>query len=355
MKKEYKIKKSYKELPPTEILRFGNEFVDEFLLNEQGVEIPINAMRVIFNIVATLRNEQFQAEKQPQQLKLFEEEFASEHNSYAVMKIKNSLITRDSNLLKDTYNFLELFKRGWYDFTTSDGRKVKALGGLISNVFYEENGYTSFLISGYWIKKIIHIPEYNHTLYNLVYSVRSNKHIIFWFWLSKLKEEGTKISRSKLNDMFRVNYKDSKSLCKDFLKPIRENLNKYSHKSFNYSIEGDLIHIKPYAIKSLGDNKSSKEVTKKVNDNYYLRYFRNRHKLENEDLKSILYIFKNIESDKQLLLEAYKGFVANCRRLKQKSTDYEGRQFLETYQEFIRLEYLKSSAGKKYPNGFPRI
>lgn len=127
-------------------------------LDKNSKDIPINAFRVIFNIVSTLRNEQFQEQNQPHQLKLFEDEFTSEHNSYAVMKIKNSLITSNSKVLKDTYDFLELFKRGWYDFTTSDGRNIKALGGLISNVFYEENGYTSFLISSYWIKKLVQIP-----------------------------------------------------------------------------------------------------------------------------------------------------------------------------------------------------
>lgn len=83
------------------------------------------------------------------------------------MKIKNSLITRSSTVLKDTYKFLESFKKDWYDFTTSDGRNIKALGGLISNIFYEENGYTFFLISSYWIKKLVQIPtsgKYNYKI-----------------------------------------------------------------------------------------------------------------------------------------------------------------------------------------------
>lgn len=156
--KEKQIVKHYKEIPPAEVIRFGNDFVDEFFLDKNSKDIPINALRVIFNIVSTLRNEQFQEQNQSHQLKLFEDEFTSEHNSYAVMKIKNSLITRSSTVLKDTYKFLESFKKDWYDFTTSDGRNIKALGGLISNVFYEENGYTSFLIRGYWIKKLVQIP-----------------------------------------------------------------------------------------------------------------------------------------------------------------------------------------------------
>lgn len=355
MKKEYIIKKRYKDLPPAEIIRFGNDFVDEFFLNEQAKEIPINALRVIFNMVSTLRNEQFQEQNQPQQLKLFEDEFTSEHNTYAVMKIKNSLITSNTKVLKDTYKFLENYLKDWYSFTTSDGRKIQALGGLISNVYYEENGYTSFLVSSYWVKKLIHIPTYNHTLYNLVYNVRNNKHILFWFWLSKLPNEGTKISRSKLNEMYGVNYSTSKDLCGKFLKPIRESLNKYSHKSFNYSIEGELIHIKPYAVQNIAEIGFSEKVRDKVKNNYKIRYFKDRHQLTEIQLKGIAYIFKNMERDKLLILGAYKSFVDNCRVNKKKATEYTGKSFIEALQEFVRLEYLKSETGQRYPEAYPII
>lgn len=355
MKKEYIIKKKYQELPPAEILRFGNEFIDELFLNKNSKEISINTLRIIFNIVSTLRNEQFQEQNQPQQLKLFEDEFTSEHNSYAVMKIKNSLITRNGAELKKSYEKLENLGKGWHKFITSDGRTIQAYGGVISNMFYEENGYTSFMINSYWIKKLIQIPEYNHTLYNLVYKVRSNKHILFWFWLSKVPDEGTKISRSKLNEMYDVNYRDSKSLCKDFLKPIRENLNKYSHKSFNYSVEGELIHIKPYAVKNITEIGFSEELRDKVKNNYKIRYIKDRHKLTEDELKGLVYIFKNLEKEKFLILEAYKSFVENCRVNKRKATEYTGKSFIGVLQEFLRLEYLKTETGKKYPEAYPRI
>lgn len=58
--KEKQIVKHYKEIPPVEIIRFGNDFVDEFFLDKNSKDIPINVLRVIFNIVSTLRNEQFQ-------------------------------------------------------------------------------------------------------------------------------------------------------------------------------------------------------------------------------------------------------------------------------------------------------
>lgn len=354
-KDEYIVKKNYKEKEASDILRFGNDFVDEFFLDGKSTEIPINALRVVFNIVSTLRNEQFQGDKQPQQLKLFEDEFTSEHNIYAKMSIRNSLITSNTEVLKKTYDYLELFKRGWYKFKASDGRTISALGGLISNVFHEENGYTSFLISSYWVKKLIAIPEYNKTLYNLVYKVRSNKHILFWFWLSKVSDEGTKVKRETLNKIFKVNYSNSKDLCGKFLKPIRENLNKYNYKSFNYSIDGEIIHIKPYLIKTIESEGLKEKTVVGVENSYKLRYFKDRHQLSSEQMKGIEYIYKNRSIDKEILNQAYKSFVENCRRIKKKATDYTGVEFLEAYQEFIRQDFHKTSTGQKYPDTYPRI
>ena len=69
-------RRSYKNLTKTEIIRLGNSFVDDFLFEDnKAVNIPINALRAIFNIAADLRNEQLRPQDRPMQLSLFEEEF----------------------------------------------------------------------------------------------------------------------------------------------------------------------------------------------------------------------------------------------------------------------------------------
>ena len=70
------VRKSYKNLTQTEIIRLGNSSVDDFLFEDnKAVDIPINALRAIFNIAADLRNEQLRPQDRPMQLSLFEEEF----------------------------------------------------------------------------------------------------------------------------------------------------------------------------------------------------------------------------------------------------------------------------------------
>ena len=70
------VRKSYKNLTQTEIIRLGNSFVDDFLFEDnKAVDIPINALRAIFNIAADLRNEQLRPQDRPIQMSLFEVEF----------------------------------------------------------------------------------------------------------------------------------------------------------------------------------------------------------------------------------------------------------------------------------------
>ena len=67
------VKKAYRNLGKTEIIRIGNNFVDDFIFEDnKAVDIPIDALRAIFNIVADLRNEQLQPTSKPQQLSLFD-------------------------------------------------------------------------------------------------------------------------------------------------------------------------------------------------------------------------------------------------------------------------------------------
>ena len=60
-----------KELPNADIIRFGNNFVDEFFLGNDATKLTINTIKIIFNIISQLRNEQFQSKSNPEQLSLF--------------------------------------------------------------------------------------------------------------------------------------------------------------------------------------------------------------------------------------------------------------------------------------------
>ena len=94
-------------------IRLGNHFVDDFIFDDsEAADIPINALRVIFNIISIISNEQFRPQDRPKQLSLFDEEFETENNIFASIKIKNSKISPSGSTKQviDAYEFLAKFK-----------------------------------------------------------------------------------------------------------------------------------------------------------------------------------------------------------------------------------------------------
>ena len=350
-------------------IRLGNQFVDDFIFDDsEAADIPINALRVIFNIISIISNEQFRPQDRPKQLSLFDEEFETENNIFASIKIKNSRISPSGSTKQviEAYEFLAKFKMGWYKSVNSKGKEIKTFGGLISTPSYDKRGYTTFLVSSYWLKKLLVIPEYNYVLYNLVYNVRNNKHIIFAIWLSKLPKNGTVLKLSTLNKKFGLNYKTTKDFCFKFLKPVRISLNTFNTLSFSYTYQKDSIFIIPFLSNlSLNDNLSiniknpldssetnavpAEKITRR------LIYFKKRYGLEENQILQFSHQYRNIPQTRELIEKAFREFIRINRLKRIKSTIFQGKKFLYEIQELIIQIYQSTKMGKLFPNGYPII
>ena len=350
-------------------IRLGNQFVDDFIFDDsEAADIPINALRVIFNIISIISNEQFRPQDRPKQLSLFDEEFETENNIFASIKIKNSRISPSGSTKQviEAYEFLAKFKMGWYKSVNSKGKEIKTFGGLISTPSYDKRGYTTFLVSSYWLKKLLVIPEYNYVLYNLVYNVRNNKHIIFAIWLSKLPKNGTVLKLSTLNKKFGLNYKTTKDFCFKFLKPVRISLNTFNTLSFSYTYQKDSIFIIPFLSNlSLNDNLSiniknpldssetnavpAEKITRR------LIYFKKRYGLEENQMLQFSHQYRNIPQTRELIEKAFREFIRINRLKRIKSTIFQGKKFLYEIQELIIQIYQSTKMGKLFPNGYPII
>ncbi|KFC20747.1 hypothetical protein [Chryseobacterium sp. FH1] len=339
-------------------IRLGNHFVDDFIFEDhEAADIPINALRVIFNIISIISSEQFRPEDRPIQLSLFDEEFETDNNIFASMKIRNSKISPSgsSKQVVDAYEFLARFKMGWYRSVNSIGKEIRTFGGLISTPTYDQRGYTTFLISSYWLKKLMVIPEYNYVLYNLVYNIRNNKHIIFAIWLSKLPESGTVVKRSTLNKKFGLNYRTSNDLCFKFLKQARSSLDRYNNLSFTFRYKRDLIYIVPYQTKTLNEKDLSSSNRERLEITRRLRYFRKRYGLQESQMVNFSYQYRNIAQTRELIEKAFRAFIRKSRLKGTSSTESQGKMFLIEIQEIIITLYKDSRIGKLMPNGYPVI
>ena len=317
-------------------IRLGNHFVDDFIFDDsEAADIPINALRVIFNLISIISNEQFRPQDRPKQLSLFDEEFETENNIFASIKIKNSKISPSGSTKQviDAYEFLAKFKMGWYKSVNSKGKEIKTFGGLISTPSYDKRGYTTFLVSSYWLKKLLVIPEYNYVLYNLVYNVRNNKHIIFAIWLSKLPENGTVLKLSTLNKKFGLNYKTTKDFYFKFLKPARISLNTFNTLSFNFTYNKDSIFIIPFLVKTILEDNSFTNTKKSLelsevhfaqseNITRRLIYFKKRYGLQENEMLQFSHQYRNIPQTRDLIEKAFKEFIRINRLKKTKSTKF---------------------------------
>lgn len=339
-------------------IRIGNRFVDDFIFDDnEAADIPINALRVIFNIISIISNEQFRPEDRPKQLSLFDEEFETENNIFASIRIRNSKISPSGSTQQviNAYEYLARFKMGWYSSLNSKGKEIKTFGGLISTPSYDKRGYTTFLVSSYWLKKLLVIPEYNYVLYNLVYNVRNNKHIIFAIWLSKLPVGGTVLKLSTLNKKFGLNYKSANDFCFKFLKQARISLEKFNNLSFNYRYKEDSIFIIPYETKISAKTAITENIQKVTEITKRLYYFRKRFGLEESEMKQFFHQYRNILQTRLLIEKAFTRFIKICRLKRMKSTIFQGIAFLQELQKLVIEIYQESRTGKLIPKGYPII
>ena len=125
--------------------------------------------------------------------------------------------------------------------------------------------------------------------------------------------------------------------------------------SFNYSIDKNKIHIKPYATKRIQDDTISEETQDATLVRQRLRYFMRRHRLSENEMTHLIYHYKNIINSRILLERAYKEFVKDNRRNGKKATEFIGQSFLQKFQEYIIILYRQTHTGKILPEGYPKI
>lgn len=349
------VAKNFHAEKDAEWIRFSNEFVADFLFEDNKmVDIPITALRIIANVISIIRDHQFQPENRPQQLSLFEDVFETENNVFGYFSIKNSKVSpsRSQKQIVNAYEFLAKYKMGWYSSVNSKGKIIKTFGGLISLPSYENRGSTSFLISSFWLKKLIVIPSYNRVLFNLVYHVKNNKHVLFAIWLETVpKITGTKAYLQNLNKRFGLNYTHTGDFCSKFLRPLKAVLDEVNDLSFKYSFEGTKISVIPYLQEKtkasiLGDSYNVKGAT------YRLNYFRKRFTLSDNDFIKLKSAYQH---STHLIENSYSNFVKVKRIAKIPTTFYMGKDFLKELQYFIIKNYRETKAANLLPEGYPRI
>lgn len=325
--------------------------------NAPGIlNTPMTAFRIIFKILNDVSNDQFVPIKQPEQLRLFAEDFMTEDNTYARFTFSVSDIDKHKDYKQITkgLEFLELLNKKWYKSANSTGKMVKTQFGVITAPSITE-GKISFLMASYWLKQILAMDHYNRTYYRLAWEFKEARHFLIYLWVLELKEKGTTVSFQSFQESLGYNFKAVKEFNRNVLKKVKSKLDKEGNVSFNYTTKNDKISIVPYTTLTTKSKKREKtvtnqEITQKTN------YWKLRHGLTNDQaakLKeainrdiSLFHVFKN----------AYKLLVLESREKKINTDSYEGDDFLNIYQEKIIQTYKASAWGEsKFAKAYPKI
>ena len=354
-------KRHYKGKKKSDIVNFPialRRDVFSVKANQQLINAPISAGRIIFKILNDLSYDQFQAERNKDQLTLFENDFMTENNTYARFTFKVSDIDKSLNYnhVKEGLEFLENMDKGWHKAKNSQGKTISSYGGVISNANISK-GEISFLMSSYWVGRFVKLGKYNAAFIDTAWVLKKMKHVLFYLWLLEIDMEiGTSVKFDNLQNTYDYDYRDPVTFNKNVLKPLRKKLDICSNVSFNSSVRGNLIHIMPYYTKHT-DLELKEETITKQHITQKLHYWKTRHSLTKEDIDILKSIINLDKSSYRLFINAYDSYVAQCRREKKRANDLTGADFLKIFQQRIIEEYQKSawSNMKGHENAYPII
>lgn len=357
---DYNERRHYRGNAKSDIINFPVSLRKGFLspkVNNDILNSPVSAVRIIFKVINDVSFDQFRKENKGQikQFNLFEDDFRTEHNTYArfTFKVTDIADKRDYTNVQRGLEFLENCQKGWYQSRNEKGKIIKSYGGFISNPSISE-GKITFLISSFWFEKIVLLTQYNSANTEIAWKLTKSKHILFYLWLLEVPDSGTKVNFHKLQEAYDYHYKNANTFAKNVLKSLRVKLNKYGNRSFNYSVSGELINIVPYYTTSLEEVKKEKtninqEITQKMS------YWKNRHALSNDQVRLAKEVLKKEPGLLKLFKTAYERLVTFCRKDKVKVTELQGVAFLEAFQKEIISVYKASAWNNISPNGYPNI
>jgi len=351
------IARHYKSRKASDIVNFPVPFRRTALSGADNdlAKLPVSSFRILFKVLNDVSYDQFHPTKQMNQLKLFEEDMLTAHNTFASFSFPTKDVDPhlDYKAIMGGLEALENLNKGWHKSKNSEGKTVKAFGGVISNPAISE-GKVSFLMSSYWISQIMSIPHYNRALFRTPWEMKKGKHILFYLWLLELPDTGTKVNYEKFQEFYDYNYKDAQSLGKYALKPLRELLNRVSNRSFNYKTSGNNINFMPYYTKDVeleleDDTVSAQKITQKIH------YWKVRHKLEKNHTDMLRSLFNLDGGTFQLLLKSYDEFIKWCKEESTRATVYTGDNFISIFQNKIIDYYNSTEMGNIDPTGYPVI
>ena len=349
LKKTYSYQKNHKQIinipANIEALFFGSSEIKE----------SIHVYRVLAVILARIKGDELKNEKQ---LELFSEEFyfdqIEERDSLVGFHFKKSdfLPAGYTNFkpVEDAFRFLRKYKMDEKQrFRRSDGTILSLFTNFITQVVYEEkerSGRIYFEMGSYWYFRLRYgLRGFNKYLLDMFFKTNRVRTIKFYSYLLSIKKTST-LKIETFNRKFGTKYESYSTVAREYLEPIRREINSVSLITFGYhkTKEGHICIQKNIRKKALaesleeyGEEKRLKTEARKKYLNK-LNYLKRKHDLSDKDVIKIKSAFRSY--DFEGLLEVTKNYK---KRLHKELT---GERFMEELVACMS-DYMKNQTSQE--------
>lgn len=333
------------------------------------LNVPIEAIRVIFILIHQSKSVSFNQPRAPYTPSLFEQEFLTKDNSFASFDIPTGIISpsRDTKRIEKA---LLLLMQNTIRTVVSKNERNEEVKSLIS--FIEKPKFTRgrvyLEVSSYWLEKMANIEHYNPIIFDLAYNIPNTQQIVFAIWLRSIpmyheavfKKETykswTQINIDTLQKKFGLEGRDRDYISEKFLKPIQSKLFEFNDRSFAFQYDKGSYYITALDVKTNKVIENLKpENAYKAKVKYAIGYLQRRHKVDRDSLDHIETIYYNSILDKELMETAYNNLKKAVKKEEMKMTDLTGLKFLAKWQEEIITSYKQTPNYKNFPKGYPKV
>lgn len=315
-----------------EVARIPN-ILNNYLLGNKDKKLSIHALRIILVILTSIKDKQL---RDDYQLSLFDKDwfdtdkkttYTTQFNFYLKDFLSNN--SKNYDYVREGLKSLALYNIE-QKFIGEKGNKITVVGGLISNLIYNEGKKgVKFEMNAYWYKVFVDLSKnYNKFLSSIIFNISSSNALLFYLFLKTLKE-GTTMKMDTLNEKFQSNYINWSKIKQKILDPIRNELNKNADISFNYEIKDNKANIVVY------DTINAVPALQKE-DNYLIKkavhYKKVKYDLSGIELGILESLYKKYGYD----------FVYKVTSRKKDLVKLRGREYVDKFHSYIR-DNVKSS------------
>jgi hypothetical protein len=315
------------ELSPT---AFMPTILNNVFFKNKEAGLSIHSLRILAVILLRLKNEQLRNKKE---VTLFENEWLTEKEDSENMMMKFLLKdfipdgSKNYSVVMQALDALAITRKVKYK--NEEGEDIILTDNVLGYSYNSKKRGIHIKLRGYWLKFFIDLSKFSNEFpISMVFKLNSQNSISFYFWLKTVPlDANAPLTIENINSKFGTSFEFISRIETKLLKPLKDEFDRTSELSFNYTIENNKAFIKPYETKNAVPEMYNQE-------DYSMR-------------KALIYKKKKYalsETEYSILEDMYIRYsysvVHNSSVRKSKLVKLKGTVYIQELSELIKI-YMK--------------